>query len=67
LLGAAPAVGLAASKEVKGAVFLPEQAEPAGTGHSLGAVGGAELAQDVADVFLTVSSATTSSLAMLDT
>jgi hypothetical protein len=48
-------------------VFLPEQAEPAGTGHSLGAVGGAELAQDVADVFLTVSSATTSSLAMLDT
>ena len=31
-----------------------------GAGHGLGAVGGAELAQDVADMFLTVSSAATS-------
>src|SRR6516225_5439075 len=42
---------LAASKEVAAAVVLPEQAERAGAGHGLGAVGRAELAQDVADVF----------------
>ena len=39
---------------------MPEQAQRPVAGHGLGAVGGAELAQDVADMFLTVSSAATS-------
>jgi hypothetical protein len=44
--------------------LLGEQAELAGAGDGLGAVGRAELAQQVADVLLTVSRVTTSSAAM---